>query len=69
MRLRRVWARKNFKLGTSNHQYSIDMKKLYGTGVALVTPFTETLEVELRPDETGEKLLGRFNVGPRSAQR
>jgi uncharacterized protein YfaP (DUF2135 family) len=30
---------------------------------------TEALEVELRPDETGEKLVGRFNVGPRSAQR
>ncbi len=30
---------------------------------------TETLDLELRPDETGEKLLGRFNVGPRSAQR
>ena len=30
---------------------------------------TETLEEELRPDETGLKLVGRFNVGPRSAQR
>jgi hypothetical protein len=30
---------------------------------------TETLELELKPQETGEKLVGRFNVGPRSAQR
>ena len=30
---------------------------------------TETLELELKPEETGEKLVGRFNVGSRSAQR
>lgn len=30
---------------------------------------TETLELELKPEETGEKLVGRFIVGPRSAQR
>jgi hypothetical protein len=27
---------------------------------------TETLELELKPEETGEKLVGRFNVVPRS---
>ena len=26
----------------------IDMKKLYGTGVALITPFTETLEIDYK---------------------
>ena len=27
---------------------------------------TETMELELKPDETGEKLVGRFNVGARN---
>lgn len=27
---------------------------------------TETMEIELEPDDSGEKLVGRFNVGPRS---
>jgi uncharacterized protein YfaP (DUF2135 family) len=27
---------------------------------------TETLEIELKPEDSGEKLVGRFNVGPRT---
>ena len=27
---------------------------------------SETMELELKPDESGEKLVGRFNVGART---